>query len=71
VVSLHREPLSPGRQQEACRGTTLASGRAGEMPWLRLVWRWWRLSVLRDDDGGLYVRWARGHIRRLLPPLRS
>jgi hypothetical protein len=29
------------------------------VPWLRKVWEVWRLSILSDDEGGYYVKWAR------------
>lgn len=37
------------------------------MPWLKRIFRLWRLSFFRDDEGKLYVRWSQGPFRPLPP----
>jgi hypothetical protein len=35
------------------------------MPWLRRVWRFGIFNFFRDNEGKLYLRWARGRFWRL------
>ncbi|HWI63886.1 MAG TPA: hypothetical protein VNT75_18785 [Symbiobacteriaceae bacterium] len=35
------------------------------MPWLRVVWKLWKLRLMRSHDGDLFLQWNGGHSHKL------
>lgn len=33
------------------------------MPWLKPIFRFWRITLLRDSEGRLYLKWHRRVLR--------